>query len=73
MNVFAAACKEFTVQEHRKPILIVEDLHRGQSIHQGAAHLAGDLVRIHNDGFLNVVYTMSDFTSVGFLRQGKHC
>jgi hypothetical protein len=77
MGMFEIACRKFTETNGIKPILIVEDLHsckkpNHNSLVPGATSLASDLVRIHNDGFLNVVYTMSDFSGVGLLKSGKY-
>lgn len=73
MSLFADACKAFKEKEGMPPVMIVEDLHRcmsrdKESLDPQAEALVGDLVRIHNDGNLNVVYSMSDFTGILLLQ-----
>jgi len=68
MRSFADAAKSL----HRKPVVVVEGIHTctnesQTALHQEAAEFAAHLVRIHNRGLINVVYTASDFKGATML------
>ncbi len=76
MLVFETACRQYKRKTGQKVKLCVEDLHNsraGATLSPQATQFASSMVRLHNDGFLSVVFTMSDFEGVGLLRAGMRC
>jgi hypothetical protein len=74
--IFEDACRKFTAETKIKPLLIVEDIHHCRysndehKLNDNARVLVGWLVRFHNAGLINVVYTISDNIGEKMLRQG---
>jgi hypothetical protein len=68
MREFRDAVSEFLKSEKKKVVVLVEDIHSVQGpLPLTVREFLGKLVGLHNDGLVNVVFTVSDFSAVSLL------
>jgi hypothetical protein len=69
-NIFKEAAKEFP----QTPVVIVEDIHSvkrsADALEAPISEFAALLLNLHRAGYINVVYTVSDFQATTLLSQG---
>jgi hypothetical protein len=69
MGEFRVAAREFLETTKTKVVVIVEDIHSIPGpLSVEVRSFLGKLVDLHNDGLINVVFTVSDFSAVSLLR-----
>ena len=70
MDILKEAAKDFK----GKPVIIVEDIHTvmgvGDSLPEMVSSLVAQLIDLYNEGWINVVYTVSDTSGISLLQQG---
>lgn len=73
MSKFRVAAQEFLETTKTKVVVIVEDIHSiPELLSIEVCSFLGKLVDLHNDGLINVVFTVSNFSTVSLLHDGNY-
>lgn len=70
MSEFRTAARQFVAEHHKKVVLLIEDMQEPLSPIVRA--FLGDLLELHNDSLINVIFTISDYSMVSMLKGGKY-
>jgi len=69
LDTFKVAVQQFNKKYKQKVVVVIDDIHDDKTSESSKISLAHYLIELHNAGYINCVYSVSDYQAVSFLRQ----